>query len=226
MVSPVHFEDYSGTQFERLVFAYHVRADWHDLIWHGQSGGDRGRDISGIEPFDEQPACKTIIQCANRDTLALAKAKGDMSKVVKVTGGVRLRTRMSDRCGSPVAESRNATSRKDISKCSFQPRCQGPSGSLQGSQPSALCRQWGAFSTGITAVSMSPQLWQVFALHSRQVRASGRRSRHIASWPFPFRRRQPANATFRGRRVEHPRAGFCPATVPRIGWAWDQPLAS
>lgn len=31
MVSPVHFEDYSGTQFERLVFAYHVRADWHDL---------------------------------------------------------------------------------------------------------------------------------------------------------------------------------------------------
>lgn len=86
-VSPIHFEDYSGTQFERLVFAYHVRAGWRDLVWHGQSGGDRGRDISGIEPFDDQPARKTIIQCANRDTLTLAKAKGDMSKAVKATGG-------------------------------------------------------------------------------------------------------------------------------------------
>jgi hypothetical protein len=46
-VSPIHFEDYSGIQFERLVFAYHVRAGWRDLIWHGQSGGDQGRDIAG-----------------------------------------------------------------------------------------------------------------------------------------------------------------------------------
>ena len=45
-VSPIHFEDYSGIQFERLVFAYHVRAGWRDLIWHGQSVGDQGRDIS------------------------------------------------------------------------------------------------------------------------------------------------------------------------------------
>ena len=87
-VSPVHFEDYSGIQFERLVFAYHLRAGWHDLIWHGQSGGDQGRDISGIEPFDDQPARKTIIQCANRDTLTLAKAKSDMSKSIKATGSV------------------------------------------------------------------------------------------------------------------------------------------
>jgi len=86
-VSPIHFEDYSGTQFERLVFAYHVRAGWRDLIWHGQSGGDQGRDISGIEPFDVQPDRKTIIQCANRDTLTLAKAKDDMSKALKATGG-------------------------------------------------------------------------------------------------------------------------------------------
>ena len=86
-VSPIHFEDYSGIQFERLVFAYHVRAGWRDLIWHGQSGGDKGRDIAGIEPFDDQPARKTIIQCANRDTLTLAKAKGDMSKAVKAAGG-------------------------------------------------------------------------------------------------------------------------------------------
>lgn len=88
MVSPIHFEDYSGIQFERLVFAYHVRAGWHDLIWHGQSGGDQGRDITGVEPFDDQPARKTIIPCANRDTLTLAKAKGDMTKAVKVAGGM------------------------------------------------------------------------------------------------------------------------------------------
>ncbi|WP_321801279.1 hypothetical protein [Burkholderia sp. BCC1988] len=87
MVSPIHFEDYSGTQFERLVFAYHVRAGWRDLIWRGQSGGDQGRDISGIEPFDDQPARKTIIQCANRDTLTLAKAKSDMDKAVNAIGG-------------------------------------------------------------------------------------------------------------------------------------------
>ncbi|UGS47699.1 hypothetical protein JMT66_08650 [Kosakonia cowanii] len=87
-VSPVHFEDYSGIQFERLVFAYHLRAGWHDLIWHGQLGGDQGRDISGIEPFDDQPARKTIIQCANRDKLTLAKAKSDMSKAIKATGSV------------------------------------------------------------------------------------------------------------------------------------------
>lgn len=88
MVSPVHFEDFSGIQFERLVFAYHVRAGWRDLIWRGQSGGDQGRDITGVEPFDDQPARKTIIQCANRDTLTLAKAKGDMTKAVKVAGGM------------------------------------------------------------------------------------------------------------------------------------------
>ncbi|MGC3933513.1 hypothetical protein [Pseudomonas atacamensis] len=87
MVSPIHFEDYSGIQFERLVFAYHLRAGWRDLIWRGQSGGDQGRDITGIEPFDDQPARKTIIQCANRDTLTLAKAKGDMTKAVKAAGG-------------------------------------------------------------------------------------------------------------------------------------------
>ncbi|MGS1108168.1 hypothetical protein ACVCNH_18080 [Achromobacter anxifer] len=86
-VSPIHFEDYSGIQFERLVFAYHVRAGWRDLIWRGQSGGDQGRDITGIELFDDQPSRKTIIQCANRDTLTLAKAKGDMTKAVKAAGG-------------------------------------------------------------------------------------------------------------------------------------------
>jgi hypothetical protein len=83
-VHPIHFEDYSGVQFERLVFAYHVRAGWRDLVWNGQSGGDRGRDISGVEQFDDQPARRTMIQCANRDALTLAKAKADMGKAVTV----------------------------------------------------------------------------------------------------------------------------------------------
>lgn len=86
-VHPIHFEDYSGVQFERLAFAYHVRAGWRDLIWHGQSGGDQGRDIFGIEEFDDRPARKTIIQCANRDTLTLAKARTDMEKAVAAAGG-------------------------------------------------------------------------------------------------------------------------------------------
>jgi hypothetical protein len=86
-VSPIHFEDYSGIQFERLVFAYHLRAGWYDLIWRGQAGGDQGRDISGVEPFDDRPARKTIIQCANQDNLTLAKAKGDMSNAVKAHSG-------------------------------------------------------------------------------------------------------------------------------------------
>lgn len=86
-VHPIHFEDYSGVQFERLVFAYHVRAGWRELIWHGQSGGDQGRDISGVEELDDLPARKTIIQCANRDTLTLAKARADMEKAVAIAGG-------------------------------------------------------------------------------------------------------------------------------------------
>lgn len=86
-VHPVHFEDYSGVQFERLVFAYHVRAGWRDLVWHGQSGGDQGRDISGVEEFDDGAARRTIIQCANRESLTLAKAKTDMRKAINALGG-------------------------------------------------------------------------------------------------------------------------------------------
>ena len=86
-VHPVHFEDYSGIQFERLVFAYHVRAGWTNLVWHGQSGGDHGRDIIGMEEFDDEPARRTVIQCANRQSLTLAKAKQDMEKALKASTG-------------------------------------------------------------------------------------------------------------------------------------------
>lgn len=45
-VQPVHFEDFDGVQFERLVFAYHARTEsWKSLEWYGQTGSDLGRDI-------------------------------------------------------------------------------------------------------------------------------------------------------------------------------------
>jgi hypothetical protein len=44
-VQPIHFEDFDGFQFERLVFAYHARTDkWRSLEWYGQAGSDLGRD--------------------------------------------------------------------------------------------------------------------------------------------------------------------------------------
>jgi hypothetical protein len=78
LVQRVHFEDFGGHEFERLVFAYHVRAGWSDLAWYGQAGGDGGRDILGQMPRDDGSSQVAVIQCANRNTLTLAKAEGDM----------------------------------------------------------------------------------------------------------------------------------------------------
>jgi hypothetical protein len=48
-VLPIHFEDFDGSQFERLVFAYHARTEkWKSLEWYGQAGSDLGRDIWGV----------------------------------------------------------------------------------------------------------------------------------------------------------------------------------
>ena len=48
-VQPIHFEDFDGLQFERLVFAYHARTEkWRALEWYGQAGSDLGRDIWGM----------------------------------------------------------------------------------------------------------------------------------------------------------------------------------
>lgn len=42
-LQPVHFEDFDGLQFERLVFAYHARTEkWISLEWYGQTGSDLG----------------------------------------------------------------------------------------------------------------------------------------------------------------------------------------
>ncbi|MBB4097463.1 hypothetical protein [Sphingomonas kyeonggiensis] len=85
-VGPVHFEDFGGTEFERLVFAYHLRAGWTDLAWYGKTGSDQGRDIIGNEILEDGSQRRTVIQCANRDVLTLDKAKHDMTGAVGEEG--------------------------------------------------------------------------------------------------------------------------------------------
>jgi hypothetical protein len=89
-VQPIHFEDYnSGKQFERLVFAYHVRSDeWLSLEWFGQTGKDKGRDIMGVRKVDGRKNGESIcILCANWKKLTWAKVKGDIDKVLKSPSG-------------------------------------------------------------------------------------------------------------------------------------------
>lgn len=83
LVQHIHFEDFGGEEFERLVFAYHVRAGWKDVEWYGQTGSDLGRDIAGTETFDGRSPQRTVIQCANRKALTKAKADADMRKAIK-----------------------------------------------------------------------------------------------------------------------------------------------
>ena len=86
-VRRVHFEDFGGAEFERLVFAYHVWVGWSELAWYGQTGSDQGRDIIGVEPFDAAPPRRTVIQCVNRSLLTQAKAERDMGKAVAAPTG-------------------------------------------------------------------------------------------------------------------------------------------
>lgn len=83
-VNRVHFEDYGGENFERLVFAYHLRDGWEDLEWYGQTGSDMGRDIIGVQPLRGKKGRRTVIQCANRGTLTLAKCQRDMRRASTV----------------------------------------------------------------------------------------------------------------------------------------------
>ncbi|AXC10055.1 hypothetical protein ACPOL_0690 [Acidisarcina polymorpha] len=93
-VHPIHFEDFDGFQFERLVFAYHVRAErWQTLEWYGQVGGDLGRDIWGIREDDES----VCIQCVNRHKLTFAKIKEDLAKVLSAPHGIPDRFRVVER---------------------------------------------------------------------------------------------------------------------------------
>jgi hypothetical protein len=84
-VQPVHFEDFSGQQFERLVFAYHLRTEkWRTLEWYGQSGSDLGRDIWG----KRESGRSLCIQCVNRKTTAASKVTRDLDKIVQASGGI------------------------------------------------------------------------------------------------------------------------------------------
>lgn len=86
-VGKIRFEDFGGSEFERLVFAYHVRAGWRDVAWYGQTGSDLGRDIIGTELFEDGSLRRTVVQCVNRRTLSEAKALRDMTNAVQSPTG-------------------------------------------------------------------------------------------------------------------------------------------
>lgn len=79
-VHPVHFEDFSGAQFERLCFAYLLRRpNYVHVDWYGQLGKDRGRDIV----CDHVDASVHIYQCANYQRLTERKAREDLETLTK-----------------------------------------------------------------------------------------------------------------------------------------------
>lgn len=94
-VQPIHFEDFDGTQFERLVFAYHWRSEaWRSLEWYGQAGSDLGRDIWGVRENATKDGESVCIQCVNRKDLTFAKVEKDISKVLKAPNDVPHRFRI------------------------------------------------------------------------------------------------------------------------------------
>lgn len=88
-VQPVHFEDFGGHHFERLVFAYLIRTDnWVSLEWYGQTGSDSGRDIWGVRERDGYPqGQKVCAQCANRKSLTYKKVQVDLAKIISGPNG-------------------------------------------------------------------------------------------------------------------------------------------
>ncbi|MCK9461341.1 MAG: hypothetical protein M0R80_17060 [Proteobacteria bacterium] len=85
LVGSIHFEDLSGTQFERLCFGYVLRLDtWATLDWYGQLGGDSGRDIWGVRSNGET----VCYQCANHKQLKFEKARADIGKIISGPNGV------------------------------------------------------------------------------------------------------------------------------------------
>lgn len=88
-VHPVHFEDFDGHQFERLVFAYLLRTDnWLSLEWYGQTGSDSGRDIWGIRERDGHPqGQKVCVQCSNQKSLPYKKVQEYLGKIINGPNG-------------------------------------------------------------------------------------------------------------------------------------------
>jgi hypothetical protein len=82
-VRAVHFEDFSGREFERLVLAYALRDGWPDAEWLGEAGADGGRDI-----WNKDGSGKTsVMLCANFKNLTFAKVAFDLKKLVE--GGAK-----------------------------------------------------------------------------------------------------------------------------------------
>jgi hypothetical protein len=87
-VLPIHFEDRSGSEFERLCFAYLLRAfEWKTIDWYGQLGGDSGRDIWAVRKTGEAEC----FQCANHRALKFKKAEEDLAKLVAGPNGLPTR---------------------------------------------------------------------------------------------------------------------------------------
>jgi len=101
-VQPVHFEDFSGNQFERLVFAFHARTDrWLSLEWFGQQGKDKGRDILGVRVVDGRKDGESMcVLCANWRKLTIAKVTKDLDKVLTSPSGKPDRIRVV--CGHDI----------------------------------------------------------------------------------------------------------------------------
>jgi hypothetical protein len=93
-VHRIRFDDLSGNEFERLVFAFLLRTnDWISLDWYGQAGGDSGRDIWGVREHDLFPSGQKVCAlCANWQKLTLAKSKKDLRKLQASATG------LPDRC--------------------------------------------------------------------------------------------------------------------------------
>ncbi|MBV4357361.1 hypothetical protein [Pinibacter aurantiacus] len=79
MTHKIHFEDFSGQQFERLVLAYLQRVSTYgdSPKWYGESGADGGRDI--WSQHNDKTWC---FQCANYQSLTFGKIKKDIDKLV------------------------------------------------------------------------------------------------------------------------------------------------
>jgi hypothetical protein len=85
----IHFEDRSGTEFERLCFAYVCNTEkWLSVDWYGQLGGDHGRDIWGVKRSAEGQEISYCYQCANHKRLRFEKAKEDIDKIVDGRNGI------------------------------------------------------------------------------------------------------------------------------------------
>jgi hypothetical protein len=94
-VQPIHFEDFDGFKFERLVFAYHARTEkWKTLEWYGQAGSDLGRDIWGVREDGTSIGESVCIQCVNRKNLTFSKVEKDISKVLAAGKGKPQRFRI------------------------------------------------------------------------------------------------------------------------------------